>query len=839
MAPVVQGPRCNRRVTCDSSPSNARSESAVAANPLDPYNLVGASKRFTNPSIYAFSLAAYATFDGGQSWIESPPLTLGDPNTPSPPWAGTSDPAVAWDNAGNAYLVALPFGQGTPTDYTGPLIGIAVYKSSDGGRTWGAPKLIHQSGGDDKQWAAGDLNPTSPYYGNVYAAWDNGSNLAFARTTDHGATWKGVLNQPAGASIPGVPDSFAPELSVAADGSIYIVWTTGTQIKFVKSTDGGGTFSASAVVANGITPIPGTLPGGKFRTYTLPTGCTGTGKIVVCAWADYRGGVSRIYYRRSTNGGNSWQGSASGDPLVTGALASAAGQHDFHPQLISTPNGEIGCAFYEFGPKGSGEFVPSLVDVVLAVSTNGGNSFANRVTVTEQAWDPTVDAPLAHGNPNLTFIGDYFGLDASRLGFFPFWTDTRTGAQEIFTARVAVNPADVYIRDASTDTGVVPYSSPNYWEAPDLIVRRQQDGNATFVNQDLLRDGVTDHYLYAKVTNKGPNAAANVTLAVTVANWPELAGLPGTEFRYPQDWYQGNWSSAGLLANRLWLGESQPINVPSGQTKVIGPVLWPAGTIPDPKVMNPWHPCLLAEIRADNDDSAGGLNGCGIDADPDPCYFGSYFWGNNNVCQRNLSYAKVPALAAAHIELPFIVGSLWSRSSYLEVIVDKGPELAWTPMTLRMDPIRPPSEPVPRDPCDPGELILVDGGRVVVRVDHCDVGEIVAAPGTSWRCPRPRRPPVTETSHGGEKVGGVWQLTQPRSSVGFSVGRGELRRITLSFATPRNLRPRSRSLVRIFQRNDRHIITGNVLIELQVGEAKDEEAGDTARRRRRRGRRRS
>src|SRR5215469_10574868 len=81
----------NRRVTYSKSLNNARSESSIAINPRNPYNIVASSKRFTNPNKYEFSLAIYTTFDGGESWTEANPLKLLDG------WAGVSDPALAWD----------------------------------------------------------------------------------------------------------------------------------------------------------------------------------------------------------------------------------------------------------------------------------------------------------------------------------------------------------------------------------------------------------------------------------------------------------------------------------------------------------------------------------------------------------------------------------------------------------------------------------------------------------------------------------------------------------------------------------------------------------------------
>lgn len=421
----------NIQVTHDADLNNARSESAIVVNPNNPLQIVASSKKFRNILTYDFTLATSFSTDGGQTWHPSADFTL--------PAGATvmTDPTLAWDDIGNVYAIGL-VGNNPPTWNT---IGMVAYKSTDGGQTWDAPKLIHTSSNDDKQWCAGDTNPSSPFHGHVYAVWDDGSAMSFARTKDHGATWVGTAGQSAGSHLLAITDSFSPEINVAADGTVYIVWLngifSGNTIKVLVSTDGGDSFTQVTNAATGIVnagvflPFTGGFPhfpGATFRVVTAPTACV-FGTTLTVAWEDFRDGVGRIFFAQSPDGGNTWPTGANGRAMLSDPIP-ATMQH-FFPQLITDPAGVIGCAFYEFGPKPT----DNLIDVMMAESYDGGASF-NLFTVTDQPWNPTLDAPFSHGNSAVTFIGDYFGIDASGEGFYPLWTDTRTGIQELWTAIV-------------------------------------------------------------------------------------------------------------------------------------------------------------------------------------------------------------------------------------------------------------------------------------------------------------------------------------------------------------------------------------------------------------------
>jgi len=110
---------------------------------------------------------------------------------------------------------------------------------------------------------------------------------------------------------------------------------------------------------------------------------------------------------------------------------------------------------------------------------------------------------------------------------------------------------------------------------------------------------------------------------------------------------------------------------------------------------------------------------------------------------------------------------------------------------------------------------------VIVRVGKCEAGEIITTPGTVWRayCPEKPKPVlVPKPPAGGEREGQgggtTWQLTEPRSAVGFSVAAREMRKLTLSFTAPRSLN--ENAIVRILERKDGKFVTGGVSIQLLV-----------------------
>ena len=374
-APMTDTEKLSRkREVKREGPAAARNASALLVNPLDPEHIVGVEEVLLPDGVP--SISARTSFDGGASWRESWPLPV------EQEWAGVVGPVLAMDARGNLNLAALAL------DPDRSRAALVVYGSDDGGIHWSVPSVVLEGSSECCYSIAADLNAGSPHRGSIYIAADMGNLLCFARSAD-GQSWSGRGYSRPGPLQPGM--CFNPDVLVSADGVVHIVWMTapsGCNILAADSSDGGQTFSAPVVVAEGIISVQQGLP------ETAPATCIARDGLAICVWADDREGHARIYHRRSLDGGRTWQGPAAGAPLLPGP---ANGQHEFQPHLIVTAGGEICCAFYEYGPKRPGG--EQLVDLAMAVSYDRGATFPTRMVLSEQPWDPSVERPISRAPP--------------------------------------------------------------------------------------------------------------------------------------------------------------------------------------------------------------------------------------------------------------------------------------------------------------------------------------------------------------------------------------------------------------------------------------------------------
>ncbi len=419
---------------------NDFSECMVVLDPTNPNHLLGSSKFFYNPQGYDFYTGVFESYNGGHTWTEAIPNGVLN-------YSLTSDPVNTFDHLGNGYFTLLTRG---PT-------GVDMLKKPVG-YYWQPPVVVDRTTYTDKQWIASDQDPwgSSPYAGNLYMSWTSFggpvTGIVFSRSTDGNQTWSPPIALAGGnvqGSVPGV----------APDGTVYVVFgrnifygpTSGT-IEFVKSTNGGVSFSPPAVAAN-ITAIPFRFSNSWFRTpASLPAFAVSPvdGNLYI-AWADYRHNDADIYFARSTNGGVSWSTPVrlNDDPLSNGI-------DQFQPQVSVAPNGRVAVMWFDrrlpcpdlpwIPPDHRGD-LNFCIDTFMTRSFDEGQTWTPNIRAGAQTWDWTLNLPL-DGSGN-GFIGDYQGIASNNDYDFPFWNATANlgnnpeNYQEIFVAIVPLEPPDL------------------------------------------------------------------------------------------------------------------------------------------------------------------------------------------------------------------------------------------------------------------------------------------------------------------------------------------------------------------------------------------------------------
>jgi len=346
-----------------------------------------------------------------------------------------ADPTLAVDRAGNFYFARLDLGRG-----------IAVYKSTDGGITFGQP--VSASPGlrvQDKSFIAVD-NTGGPFDGNVYVSWTNPSSniltIMFSRSTDSGASFSTPMPlSPAGRYQGSMP-------AIGPNGEIYVVWLDlgSNQILLRESIDGGLTFGSQVLVATA-NPIgsfgrcPGRSLKGDIRPAPFPiisvdkSGGPFEGNVYVAFSSDPDGSgpdMADVFLSYSTDGGKTWS-------LPIRLNDDRTTNDQWLPFVAVAPNGAVGVMWYDrrLDPENL------LIDVFMTISTDGGASFGMNFRITE------VSFPVPPLNPNFDplssncNIGDYIFMVADANSFYLAWTDNRiitSGVPDpnIFFAKVPV-----------------------------------------------------------------------------------------------------------------------------------------------------------------------------------------------------------------------------------------------------------------------------------------------------------------------------------------------------------------------------------------------------------------
>jgi hypothetical protein len=427
-----------------SNENGPQSETSIAIDPTHPSTIVAGSNE-----IFRLPMRSYHSTDDGASWsgVDVPlpkPLTVN----------GTrfgSDPGVAWDNFGNVYYSyivvffssAFNHGLGVAIDGTE----LAVAHSSDGGRTWASTYFgLHQGQGkfNDKPMIAVDDNPSSPYSGRIYVAWDTTNGAGGAPSTtgikvvhsdDQGRTFSAPVF--ASDTLGGPRFGFGADPFVAPDGTLHVAWHDfeANAIVEASSTDGGTSFGSARTVAPTTAPFEYSIPAQSSRLVDVYPACdadTSGGPdrgALYCTWNDITSGVgSEVFVSRSTDGGASWSAPQSvADP-------SAQNADQFFPWLAVDPtNGSVNVSFYDsrLGPS------PKWTNMFFTRSTDGGQTWSPNVRITT--------APSNEANPSANLgnqYGDYEGIDAFGGEAHPVWTDRRASLphrlwEEVFSAAVA------------------------------------------------------------------------------------------------------------------------------------------------------------------------------------------------------------------------------------------------------------------------------------------------------------------------------------------------------------------------------------------------------------------
>jgi hypothetical protein len=458
------------------------SESDIRVDPTNPKHIIGTSKWFVSPEGYNHQLGFYESFDGGKTWNVQGHI----PGFEG--WTDDTDPVGAFDTYGNFYVFNLAYqffytksgghnftvGASQEPNPAQPaeVVGVAVRPhGATSAKQWistvnGKPDIVaaYDSVGNepDKQWITIDTttSPTS-HTNRVYTMWVNFHYvtpvpyMSYADALPNGThtPWSTPQALPEPPHTPTGATYLLPH--VAPNGDVYTTVTNFdpahsyccASIFLDKSTDGGKTWSTvgSGIQVNAVPPLQyanTTFRDGIEDTFAVGSHLDAQGQYpLYVAYEDYSAGFGNLLLTASDDGGQTWQPpiqiNDNSDPTVD----------ELQPNLSVAPDGTVSVAFYDRRracPASGREATAAGIglDPAAAGAANycinasvqfydaNLNPIGHNVRLTRHTWDPQLNSPHTDSpGGSTTFIGDYFGNDASgRSDVFTFVSTYNDGS---------------------------------------------------------------------------------------------------------------------------------------------------------------------------------------------------------------------------------------------------------------------------------------------------------------------------------------------------------------------------------------------------------------------------
>lgn len=472
----------------DDGGNRQQNEPTVAINPTNPNLIVAGANDYCTVATFGDAwMGFYVSTDAGATWKNS--LNPGYPTDTSAAGMASpvfqrgfasGDPVMGWDREGRLFYGGIAFDRselnaaGTAILHVNGDVIVSTWQvdaSKPLGMAYlrtvivlpGTPSANFFGLFNDKPSLKVDAWPASPHQGNVYFAWTlfNGAGqdkIVFSRSTDHGVTFSApsVISK-------GVANAQGTDIAVAPDGTVYVAWRqfafpasgVGNAIVFVKSTDGGATFSAprrisslvpydrrDVYVSGGGARDCGSLSDACVSGYTFhradldapAIAVDGNNKLYV-VWSHvfnlhstgttYRpGGQAQIVMSTSTNGGQTWTAPTKVDGQPSG--------HQFWADVAATES-KVFVIYYDSrndpaysedrppGNSATGTSSGPSLDVYASISSDGGASWSH-TRVSDVSHQPNFEM---FGNRQVPFHGDYIWVDAVGDSGFAVWTDNR------------------------------------------------------------------------------------------------------------------------------------------------------------------------------------------------------------------------------------------------------------------------------------------------------------------------------------------------------------------------------------------------------------------------------